>query len=240
MKIQQNKLICNIILQRLTWSALKSFGAKRSLVWVSDEDSSKDTQSSSEKEAPNVSTQYKDRINTLILVSTLIITVSFSVGFTVPGDVEEGKAVLLNHWAFHLFIFAITVSLYGSISTTIILFLAQLEDLHLALFALKYTKPLLGISLVSLSMAFLAGIYLVVSKLSWLATTFLFIAGFLVLVVALLYILLWLPSPSTSPFLRRISYYPFCVLAWVAEPEVVFDDISFPFLLIEGGTIVEG
>ncbi|KAF7823002.1 protein ACCELERATED CELL DEATH 6-like [Senna tora] len=120
--------------KRLTWSALESAGTPRNSMNIGPA-----------KEAPKME-QYKDRVDTLIVVSTLIITASFAAGFTIPGDVDEqGKAVNLKRHMFHLFIFSLTFSLYGSISTTIILIWTRLGDLHLTYYALKYAMPLLGI-----------------------------------------------------------------------------------------------
>ncbi|XP_054778248.1 protein ACCELERATED CELL DEATH 6-like [Prosopis cineraria] len=160
---------------------------------------------------------YKGRIDTLILVSTLIITASFAAGFAMPGSIDRGRAVMRHHVMFHLFILFLTISIFGAIITTIILLWAQLEDLCLMEFSLVCARPVLGISLMTLSLAFLAGVYLVVSELSWLAYTFLVISVVLILVVVILYSLLWLPSPSTSRFSRYISYYPFLFLAMMAE-----------------------
>ncbi|KAF7823005.1 protein ACCELERATED CELL DEATH 6-like [Senna tora] len=138
------------------------------------------------KETPKME-QYKDRIDTLIVVSTLIITASFAAGFTIPGDVDQGTAVNLKRHMFHLFIFSLTFSLYGSIGTTIILIWARLGDLHLTYYAMNYAMPLLGMVL-----------------------------AFMIL---LLYFLLWLPSTSTSSFVRYISYYPFLILASLIEED---------------------
>ncbi|QCD96151.1 26S proteasome non-ATPase regulatory subunit 10 [Vigna unguiculata] len=119
---------------------------------------------------------YKDRINTLMLVSTLITTVAFAVGFTLPGGTNssapgQGMALMLYHVWFKPFILCTTISMYGGIIVTIILIWAQLGDVTLALFALQVARPLLGVTLAALSIAFLAGVHLVISDLSWLATT---------------------------------------------------------------------
>ncbi|KAF7823004.1 protein ACCELERATED CELL DEATH 6-like [Senna tora] len=143
--------------KRLTWSALESAGTPRNSMNIGPA-----------KEAPKME-QYKDRVDTLIVVSTLIITASFAAGFTIPGDVDEqGKAVNLKRHMFHLFVFSLTFSLYGSISTTIILIWTRLGDLHLTYYALKYAMPLLGITLGSLFLSFLGGVYLVLSKLRYI------------------------------------------------------------------------
>ncbi|CAJ1958227.1 unnamed protein product [Sphenostylis stenocarpa] len=103
---------------------------------------------------------------------------AFAAGFTLPGGSNgstpgQGMAVMLHHAWFKPFIFCITTSMYGGISVTIILIWAQLGDLTLAVFALKVARPLLGVSIATLSVAFMAGVHLVISDLSWLATTIL-------------------------------------------------------------------
>ena len=88
--------------------------------------------------------------------------------------------------------------MYGGISVTIILLWAQLGDITLALLALKVATPLLGVTLATLSVAFLAGVHLVISDLSWLATTVLILCVVFILLLLLLYTLLWFPSESSN------------------------------------------
>jgi len=231
-------------LQHLTWTALKSAGAKQSARRVahhidsqgsdsspvktkpdedkkldnveaskqSNEKSTKTDEKQSNKEKEKVSERYKDRIENLTIVSTLIITTSVAACLAVPGE-AEGKAHNLRHAMFHAFIIFITISLFSSISATIILFWATLGLTELVTFTLKIVMPLLGIALISLSLAFMAGLYTVISELSWLANVFLVMALIFVLVVILLYMLLFLPSSSTSKPLRYISHYPYLFLA---------------------------
>ncbi|XP_058745153.1 protein ACCELERATED CELL DEATH 6-like [Vicia villosa] len=160
--------------------------------------------------------QYKDRVETLILVSTLIITASVAACFAVPGE-ANGRAYNLYHTMFHFFTFFITISLFSSISATIILFWATLGLSQLVTSSLKIVMPLLGIALISLTLAFMAGFYTVISPLNWLANLFLVVAVTFVVLVILLYINLFLPSASTRKPMRYISYYPFLFLAWLAE-----------------------
>ncbi|XP_017423429.1 protein ACCELERATED CELL DEATH 6-like [Vigna angularis] len=203
--------------QRLTWCLLKSAGvqrAKRGLHSVEIP--------SPCKPEPKNTKFYKDRINTLMVVSTLITTVAFAAGFTLPGGInsstpKEGMAVMLHHMWFKPFIFCITTSMYGGISVTITLIWAQLGDVTLALFALNVATPLLGVTLATLSVAFLAGVHLVISDLSWLATTIMILCVIFILLLLFLYILLWLPSASSNPIMRWISYVPFKILTWLFE-----------------------
>ncbi|KAK7243726.1 hypothetical protein RIF29_38536 [Crotalaria pallida] len=210
--------------QRLTWIALKSAGVQYGgpssfAVKVP----LRSNESAWKKKAPNMD-KYKDRINTLLLVSTLIITATFAAGFAIPGGINssdpgKGIALLLNRAWFKLFIFCITISMYGAISVTIILIWAQLGDLSLALLALKVARPLLGVTLATLSLAFLAGVHLVITDLNWLATISLVMGVFFILVLLLLYFLLWLPSSSSISIVRYISYYPFLFLASLVDKD---------------------
>ncbi|TKY56990.1 Ankyrin repeat-containing protein [Spatholobus suberectus] len=209
--------------QRLTWTALKSAGAKQSSRKIVPVEFSpnnlkpKEAKVEQSKDDRVTNTEpYKDRVETLELVSTLIVTASVAACLAVPGE-ADGAAKNLNHTMFHFFIFSITISLFSSISATIILFWTRLGVVQLLAYALKLVMPLLGVALISLSLAFMAGLYTVISKLSWLATTFLVISMIFIVVVFFLYILLFLPSTSTSKPLRYISYYPFIFLASLAE-----------------------
>jgi cation transport ATPase len=234
-------------LQHLTWTALKSAGANHSPRKVSlkkteqDKDKKQDNleeqnkttetkqsnenstkteqKQSSDKEKEKVSERYKDRIENLTIVSTLIITASVAACLAVPGE-ADGKAHNLNHAMFHVFIIFITISLFSAISATIILFWATLGLTELLTFSLKIVMPLLGIALISLSLAFMAGLYTVISELTWLANVFLFITVIFVVVVIFLYILLFLPSSSTNKPLRYISHYPYLFLASRTESKI--------------------
>ena len=215
---------CNIglYLQRLTWCQLKSAGiqnAGRGSHFI-------EVPSSPWKPKAKDVEFYKDRINTLMLVSTLITTVAFATGFTLPGGTNssapgQGMALMLNHVWFKPFILCTTISMYGGIIVTIILIWAQLGDVTLALFALQVARPLLGVTLVALSIAFLAGVHLVISDLSWLATTILILCVIFILLLLLLYILLWFPSTSNNQIMRYISFYPFEFLTWLLEKDSI-------------------
>ncbi|XP_050904097.1 ankyrin repeat-containing protein At5g02620 isoform X2 [Lathyrus oleraceus] len=216
--------------EHLSWTALKSAGAKQSSrkgrptieSKQRKNDESKDKnlnhvkenqQSEKEsKEKEKASEIYKDRLENLTIVSTLIVTTSVAACLAVPGE-AEGEAHNLKHAMFQFFIIFITISLFSSISATVILFWATFGLNELVTFTLKIVMPLLGIALISLSLAFMAGLYTVISKLYWLANVFLVMTVIFIIIVVFLYILLFLPSSSTIKPLRYISHYPFVFLA---------------------------
>ncbi|KAL6330438.1 hypothetical protein AAG906_040368 [Vitis piasezkii] len=183
-------------------------------------------------ESPNTD-KYKDRVNTLLLVSTLVATVTFAAGFTMPGgynssDPNVGMAALLMRNMFHMFVICNTTAMYTSILAAIILIWAQLGDLNLMDTALRFALPFLGLALTAMSLGFMAGVYLVVSNLHWLATVVIII-GIICLVGLLVpFFLLFLPSKSTNSILRHISYYPFLILVWASKSPEMKRKISSP------------
>ncbi|QCD96154.1 transient receptor potential cation channel subfamily A member 1 [Vigna unguiculata] len=208
--------------QRLTWCQLKSAGIQNAEIGSH----SIEVPSSPCKPKSKDAEFYKDRINTLMLVSTLITTIAFAGGFTLPGGTNsstpgQGMALMLNHVWFKPYILYTTISMYGGISVTIILIWAQLGDVTLALFALKVARPILGVTLATLSIAFLAGVHLVISDLNWLATTVLILCVIFILLLLLLYTLLWFPSKSSNLMMRYISFYPFQFLTWLLEKDSI-------------------
>ncbi|KAE9590499.1 hypothetical protein Lal_00023331 [Lupinus albus] len=211
--------------QRLTWIALKSAGVKSQVPqpFITTKVPSQSIESYWKHEAPKMD-NYTDRISTLLVVSTLITTAAFAAGFAMPGGINgsdpgKGMSLLLDRVWFNVFIFCITISMYGAISATIILIWAQLGDIVLAILALKVAMPILGATLATLSIAFLAGVHLVITDLTWLATTSLVIGVVFILILLLLYFLLWLPSPSNMLILRYISHYPFMFLASLVDQD---------------------
>ncbi|KAI4324023.1 hypothetical protein L6164_023591 [Bauhinia variegata] len=215
--------------ERLTWSALKSAKTPQShpqFIVNKTEDtnngSAKWKEASLKKKSQDEGTNiepFKDRVETLIVVSTLIVTVAFAAAIQFPGgsNDEDGQAKLLDRGMFQLYIISITTSLYGALIATIILFLARLGDITLLQLALEYAMPILGITLTTLSLAFLAAIYLVISKLTWLVTIFLLMSIIFIFMIVSVYVLLFLPSRSSMPIVRNMSYYPFLLLAWLDE-----------------------
>ncbi|CDP14768.1 unnamed protein product [Coffea canephora] len=201
--------------QRLTWAALRAAGVPRAwprkLLNVDAQ-----TAVPMEQKKPH---NYKDRVNTLLLVSTLVATVTFAAGFTVPGgynnsDPYQGMATMLGEKKFHVFIFCDTIAMFTSIIVAVSLIWAQLGDLNLALVALRMALPLLGIALVMMSLAFMAGISLVVSKLRWLGSAILFMGLIFLVILAVLFFPLCFSLGSNYRLLRIIFYYPFLVLIW--------------------------
>ncbi|KAL1307844.1 hypothetical protein HN51_049744 [Arachis hypogaea] len=146
----------------------------------------------------SVTERHKDTVESLSVISTLIITASVAACLAVPGEADDN----LHKAMFHLFIFCITVSMFISTGATIILIWGRLGVIQLLNLVMVVALPLLGTAVVTLFLAFMAGIYTVISKLTWLATTFLIITCIF-----------------TCKISRYISHYRFIFLASLAEKE---------------------
>ncbi|KAG8366158.1 hypothetical protein BUALT_Bualt17G0046800 [Buddleja alternifolia] len=200
--------------QRLTWAALRAAGTPRSM--------SREIRRLQSSEVGSSAETYKERVNTLLLVSTLVATVTFAAGFTMPGgynsssDRDPGIATMLRHIAFQMFVLCGAIAMYSSIVVDVVLIWAQLGDRTLILNALTLAEPLIVIALTMMSMAFTAGVYLVVSKLSWLGIV-VFVMGAISLALLLLLLLpLCAPLTSSNRVYRYISYCLFCLLIFAA------------------------
>ncbi|CAL5406485.1 unnamed protein product [Camellia sinensis] len=221
--------------KRLTWTALKAAGAPRAYCRKAINAKKKERLASMQLEQLSID-NYKDRVNTLLLVSTLVATVTFAAGLTMPGgynnnsDHDQGMATMLKHKWFHMFIFCDTIAMYSSIIVSVSLIWAQLGDLNLVLTAFRLALPLLGIALTMMSLAFVAGVYVVVSVLNWLAHAVLIMGLVFLTILIVLFIPLCIPVSSNYPILRYVFYYPFCLLIFVTRSYTQDDLVEYKSL----------
>ncbi|XP_058217963.1 protein ACCELERATED CELL DEATH 6-like [Rhododendron vialii] len=200
--------------KRLTWMALRVAGAPRS-PHANVSKTKKPSSAGQNSELEN----YKDKVNVVLLVATLVAAVTFTAGFTVPGgynnsNPDQGMATMLAKVKFQEFVICDTVAMYSSIIVTVTLIWAQLGDLSSMRVALKLAVPLLGIALAMMSIAFMAGVYLVVSKLHWLGNIILVMGTNVLIVLALLFVPLCFLGSSNCGICRRLSYFSFRLLLY--------------------------
>ncbi|CAF1920593.1 hypothetical protein HID58_049344 [Brassica napus] len=190
--------------QRLTWLALWSGGTPRSpttndrriIMKLAD------------------GGRYKDQVNTLLLVATLVATMTFTAGLTLPGGYNGsapnlGMAVLTKKTAFQVFLVCDTLAMYCSIIIIVALLWAQLGDISIILKAFYMALPFLGLALTSMSIAFMAGTYAAVSHVPLLGCFVLGI-GVIFLLVLLLFLVPYVaPIGNIHSFLGHLLYYPY-------------------------------
>ncbi|KAI8004403.1 Protein ACCELERATED CELL DEATH 6 [Camellia lanceoleosa] len=97
-------------------------------------------------ESPATKKYRNNMVNTLLLVSILVTTVTFSAGFTMPGGYNnsyphEGMATLVTRLSFQIFLISNTIALYSSIIAAVNLFWAQFADTKLVTGALNISGP---------------------------------------------------------------------------------------------------
>ena len=122
----------------------------------------------------------KEMAGTLIVMATLVATVTFITAFTLPGGVQsegphQGMAVLTRKAAFKAFIVTDSVAMTTSMTAAVILFTSSWNDekkkWNLHFIALQ----LLWMSLAPMGLAFLTGLFTVLSHSMELAIMVCFI-----------------------------------------------------------------
>ncbi|CDY21967.1 BnaC09g00730D [Brassica napus] len=162
---------------------------------------------------------YKDRVNTLLVVATLVATMAFAAGLSVPlgYNSTEFKSNVKHSYkesAFNAFVICNSIAVYSAVISTVALIGTQLADMKCMLTTFKFIVPLLGFSIISMSLAFVAGLYLVLGQHHWLAVFVLASGGFYLM--ALLLLIIPYASPYTfSPLVfRYFLRFPFSMLVF--------------------------
>ncbi|KAF8404201.1 hypothetical protein HHK36_009084 [Tetracentron sinense] len=125
-------------------------------------------------QAKSTKESYNDKVNTLLVVATLIVTVTLSAALTMPGGYRneasnQGTAVLIRKAAFIAFVIFDALAMGHAICAVFLLLSASIAD-HEAIaeivsLAIVYTLTSLGL----LTLAFSVAFYAVLSTLPWLA-----------------------------------------------------------------------
>ncbi|XP_050141002.1 protein ACCELERATED CELL DEATH 6-like [Malus sylvestris] len=205
--------------RKLTLMALNLANAPRS----EERTVSKETQDSVPKSLHNSDNLMlsKESVNTLLLVSTLVVGITFAQGFTIPGGYSDtgnnvGTPNFLPHRLFRIFLICNTVAMCGSITASIALMWAQTYDPSIIYAAMRFTLPVLGVTLTMMSLSFLAGVALTVFHVLWLRF-FVYAMGFFftVFIVGLLAPLMDVPVSDETISSRTISFFCFDLLMFV-------------------------
>ncbi|KAK3404683.1 hypothetical protein EUGRSUZ_K00996 [Eucalyptus grandis] len=164
----------------------------------------------------------KDQVNTLLLVATLVASVTFTAGLTLPGgynasgDPHPGMATMLHHGMFQVFVIANMVAMYSSILAVVVLLWGLNRDYYVAELAYHSTGPLLLMALTGMSVAFFVAVTVAVSKLTWLGSLVLSVGVlYLVMVVVVLAALIF-PSSKTTMRVPTLflSFFPRFLLSF--------------------------
>ncbi|KAL3714926.1 hypothetical protein ACJRO7_006777 [Eucalyptus globulus] len=165
----------------------------------------------------------KDQINTLLLLATLVASVTFTAGITLPGgynafsDPHPGTATMLHHRLFQLFVLANTLAMYSSILAVLVLLWGLTIDFFNAELSYHSASPLLLMALISMSVAFFAAVTGAVSKLTWLASLVLFIAVLYLVMVTMFLAILIFPFSKAAMHIVCWYYVPVITLVYIVR-----------------------
>ncbi|KAF7852056.1 hypothetical protein BT93_L0584 [Corymbia citriodora subsp. variegata] len=146
----------------------------------------------------------KDVANIRMLVATLIAGMTFTAGFSVPGGYngsgpDAGFATLLNKPMYDVFVICNTIGLYSSVIAVAILHWAETFSLEKMFNNLRTARTSVVIALVATSVAYMAGVYVTVSKRSWIAVVALIVG------ITALFVILSLHYVLTAGFLFKLK-----------------------------------
>ncbi|KAJ8774022.1 hypothetical protein K2173_009453 [Erythroxylum novogranatense] len=194
---------------------LKKPGTRARQRHVEEEDKAEGTMISS-KEANeamrnDLLSLMRDARQSHLVVATLIATVTFAAGFTLPGgykdagDPEEGGAILTRRRAFQAFVISDTVALMLSIAAILLYFLlAKVSLTSERVFSVfGIATDLVVYATVAMVVAFLSGMYSVLLHSSLLAISVCVVGGFF-----------FVACPSSPLWIFRSSVPATVVFMW--------------------------
>ncbi|XP_043694578.1 protein ACCELERATED CELL DEATH 6-like [Telopea speciosissima] len=171
----------------------------------------------------NKTNKSRERFNTLAVVATLIMSITLSAGFSVPGGLNAdgpyiGMATLSRKPAFNVFVICNTMALYLSIIVVVNNIWAQWGDNRLLNLAVDLSSPLLGMALILMAIAFAVRLYSVILKLqSWLAFLVLVIGAIFLLYIIILLFLFNVRRMSKYRGLRHICKLGFYLMIFTYD-----------------------
>ncbi|EOA12086.1 hypothetical protein CARUB_v10007897mg, partial [Capsella rubella] len=143
------------------------------------------------RSGPPIDGNYKDYVNSLLVVAALIATMTFAAGFTLPGGFSTspdsmGMAILGNKSELLYFLGFDVLAMQCSIVTIITLLWAQLGDPYLMHKSLNVALPTLSLAILCTTIAFSIGVFIAIPH----GNIFLFIvhSSFALLFYVILYI----------------------------------------------------
>ncbi|XP_039161001.1 protein ACCELERATED CELL DEATH 6 [Eucalyptus grandis] len=145
----------------------------------------------------------KEQVNTLLLVATLVASITFTAGLTLPGgynassDLHPRTATMLHYRMFRVFIIANMLAMYSSILAVVVL-LCLNRDFYIAELAYHLAGPLLLMALTGMSVAFFAAVTVAVSKLIWLESLVLSVGVLYLMIVVVVLVALIFPFSKTT------------------------------------------
>ncbi|XP_056162956.1 protein ACCELERATED CELL DEATH 6-like [Syzygium oleosum] len=219
---QDIKAIGAPLRKRLIWIILVSAGTPRSRELDICKPTGRSPWKRKELQEPDRS---KDKANTRMVVAVLMATVTFTSNFSVPegyngSDPDAGIPILLHKAMYNVFVISNSVAMYSSIMTIVILLWTHINDPYvMGVTLFLSTFPLL-VALAAMPLAFMAGIYVTVTKLAWLSIFVLVFGSFALYIILSFFILLYFfPLGCRNPLIHGFTDRLILVVLAIARRE---------------------
>ncbi|KAK3431235.1 hypothetical protein EUGRSUZ_E02709 [Eucalyptus grandis] len=194
-----------LYLQRLTRIILQSAGTPRSgelAIWKPNSRIPR-----KELEPPDLDI-VKEEVNTSMVVATLVAAMTFASG--------AGIAIFLHKAMYNVFVISNSIAMYSSIIAIVIFLWTQIHFPHAMRNALLKARLPLLVALAAMALAFMAGVYVTVTKLAWLAIVVLVLGSVALFIILSLYLLLYIPLGSNNRLIRRFTDLIILIIYWVS------------------------
>ncbi|KAK3404199.1 hypothetical protein EUGRSUZ_K00061 [Eucalyptus grandis] len=154
---------------------------------------------------------YSEITNTWALVAALVTSVTFTSGFSVPGgyngsEGDAGIPMLIHKAMYNVFVTCNSIAMYSSIMALVILLWSCIGDPFFARDAIVLAGLPMSVSLATVLLAFMAGVYVTISELTWLSIILLFLGSVALFITLSLFILLNLPFRCLRHLIRGFNY----------------------------------
>lgn len=153
----------------------------------------------------------RDKANIRMVVTGLVASVTFTSGFSVPGGYNDsnpgaGIPILLHKAMYSVFVISNSVAMYSSMMALAILLWTHLNDPYVMGIALDLSNIPLFVTLTAMPLAFMAGVYVTVTKLVGLSIIVLVFGSFALYSILSFFLLLYcLPLGCRLPVIQGIG-----------------------------------
>ncbi|XP_056162979.1 protein ACCELERATED CELL DEATH 6-like [Syzygium oleosum] len=204
---QDNKVIPPPLGKRFTWITLVSAGTRKSGELAICKTTGRHPRKRPE---PMGLERYRDIADSFAVVLALVASVTFTSGFSVPGgyngsEGDAGIPILLHKAMYNVFVICNSIAMYSSITALAVLIWYRVNDPSVGQTVIFLSILPLWTTLLAMPLAFMAGIYVTVSKLTWLSIFGLVLGSVALLTIFDIFMLIHIPLGSRHPLIRPFT-----------------------------------
>ncbi|KAF3950582.1 hypothetical protein CMV_023687 [Castanea mollissima] len=157
------------------------------------------------KREPPKLEQIQNLINVILVIAVLVATVTFSAALTVPGGFNRSDAG--HRMAFQVFIICDSIAMYFSMAVAFLVIWALIAS-DMERFTINYALSLLIVAIFTMSMAFIAVVYIALSHIPWISYVLLVGGFYYLLTLSFIFAALIFPKiRNSNPIIHSISHY---------------------------------